>query len=413
MQKNISPHHYALATISVALIAYGLFFFFEVARAYFFLPIVALALLYALLNTRANHLAGRTWRRTTGFKTLLRKAFARYLVWLVCIFLGYTLYRLTPYYSTPPFAETVDFFALFLKAHAVFGLPYFIITLYFRDSAHEDYYDPAIRLLHIAKQVTLRTLTRHGLASILRVFKKKYNRKVLLTLLMRAYFMPVMISQVYANMAYAIGLGKTFSMDPRFIVVILWLSALIWLTDTINASLAYCFESRWLDNRTRSIDMTLSGWVVCLFCYSPLNMITSMLFPFAPVVVNNDPGSLVYANMTLFYIVKLVQVSLLALHVYIDLSLGPSVANISFKKLQTRGAYGVVRHPGTVTKLTFWLLISGFYTGFWHTKMILGQLAWSTIYVLRALTEERHLKGHSAYQVYMKKVKYRFIPGLL
>lgn len=412
MNRNISPHVYALATISVAALSYLVFSHWEISREYFFMPILGLVLLYAMINAVRNRAHPRPLQKRPRLGALPRKAAGRYLVWLVVIFLGYKLYALTPYYNTPPFKENVDFFRTLLSAYLFLGFPYFFLTLYFKASASEDFYDPAIRFIHIIKQIVLRALRGDSRASVFLVLRNKYNRKVLLTLLMRAYFIPVMVGQVYGNMAQAIDRGNGFSIDHSFIEIILWLSALIWLTDTINASVAYCFESRWLENRTRSIDMTLGGWVVCLFCYSPLNQITSYIFPFAPMVVNEDPGSLVYASLALFYFVKVLQIGLLALHVYIDLSLGPSVANITFKRLQTRGFYGLVRHPGTITKLTFWLLISGFYKGFWSTKMILGQLGWSVIYVLRALTEERHLRHHQEYRDYMKRVRYRFIPGL-
>lgn len=413
MHTNIvSPHVYALSTISVATISYIAFSRWHVGREYFFLPIVALALLYAFINLVRNRFDPCPLPNKPPRDLLFRKSASRFVVWLLVIFLGYQLYLLTPYYNTAPFKENTDFFGTLLRLYLFLGLPYFLLTLYFRASPHEDFYDPAIRLIHICKQIVFRTLRGDSRASIFLVLHKKYNRKVLLTLIMRAYFIPVMVGQVYANMALTIEMGNKISIDYGFLEIILWLSAFIWLTDTINASVAYCFESRWLENRTRSIDMTLSGWMVCLFCYSPLNQITSYVFPFAPLVVDNDPGSLIYASVTLFYVVKTLQIGLLALHVYIDLSLGPSVANISFKKIQTRGVYGLVRHPGTITKLTFWLLISSFYKGFWTTKMILGQLGWTVIYVLRALTEERHLKHHKEYQDYMKKVRYRFIPGI-
>ncbi len=415
MDQHLSPHLYALATVLVALLCYLVFVYWRVDAEYFFIPIFALALVYAALNLWRQSRGGGTFALvlTADWRALLRRALVRYLFWFALLFLGWRFYSLAPYYSAPMFANNTAFFDKLIVLYAVLGLPYFLVTLIVKASRREDFYDPAVRMIHIARQITRRALRGERVPSVLRVFRKPYNRKIFLTLIMRAYFIPVMVSQVYGNMAAAINMGESFAHTHTFVVLILWLSALIWLCDTINASVAYCLESRWIENRTRSVDLTLSGWSVCLFCYPPLNTATSSVFPFAPVVVNNDPMSLVYASVILFYFVKILQVSLLALHVYIDLSLGPSVANISFKKLQTRGLYGVVRHPGTVTKLTFWLLISGFYRGFWNLKLILGQLAWSTIYVLRALTEERHLGKHEVYRRYREKVRYRFIPGLI
>ncbi len=40
-------------------------------------------------------------------------------------------------------------------------------------------------------------------------------------------------------------------------------------------------------------------------------------------------------------------------------------------------------------------------------------LIMSGIYYARAITEERHLSRDPEYQLYMKKVPYRFIPGVL
>jgi protein-S-isoprenylcysteine O-methyltransferase Ste14 len=40
--------------------------------------------------------------------------------------------------------------------------------------------------------------------------------------------------------------------------------------------------------------------------------------------------------------------------------------------------------------------------------------AWTTIYALRGITEERHLlMGNNGYAEYMQRVKWRFIPRVL
>ena len=101
------------------------------------------------------------------------------------------------------------------------------------------------------------------------------------------------------------------------------------------------------------------------------------------------------------------------MHIYIDVGLGPSVANITLKKLQTRGPYALVRHPGTTTKLLFWFTVAFGYSEFWSAPFILGYLGWAALYIARALTEERHLRQHAEYRAYQQKVRYRFIPGVI
>jgi protein-S-isoprenylcysteine O-methyltransferase Ste14 len=47
------------------------------------------------------------------------------------------------------------------------------------------------------------------------------------------------------------------------------------------------------------------------------------------------------------------------------------------------------------------------------TPAVLSMAFWSLIYYLRAVTEERHLMNDPDYQAYCRKVRYRFIPGLI
>ncbi len=303
------------------------------------------------------------------------------------------------------------FFSYFLKFYLIFGLPYHLITLVVKSSATEDFYDPAVRLIHIFKQVSGRIL-RGDFDTVFFVFKNRYNRKVLLCLMMRAYFIPIMVIQVYTNLGKSIRYSAGGFNGFDLFTVFLWISAILWLMDTINVSLSYCFESRWIENRSRSIDMTFSGWLVCLMCYVPLNGVTSAVFPFGPFAGVTNPESFLLTQGVFIYALKLLEIAILVGHIYADVSLGPSVANITLKKLQTRGLYGIIRHPGTTFKLLLWWIQSVFYGEFWKVGYLLGHLAWNVIYVLRALTEERHLSQHEEYREYKKKVRYRFVPGI-
>ncbi|NOX43080.1 MAG: hypothetical protein GXP19_05010 [Gammaproteobacteria bacterium] len=415
MNKNISPHIYVLCTLFV--VAATVFFFkhYGFKEQYFYIPIFLLGIIYAIINfvRQQRGLSEFSVDKKTSLATLVKKAVARYIVWLAFIYLAYTFFRLEPFYSSPTYRPNSVFFEYFLDIYLVVGLPYFILTSKFKASRTEDYYDPAIRIIHILKQILLRTLRGDNTHSIFKVFRKKYNRKVLLTFLMRTYFIPIMVVQVYNNTLFSLNFPENSLNNYQLLSVLFWISALLWLADTLNASLSYCIESRWMENRTRSIDLTFAGWAVCLMCYAPLNEIPTYFFFFAPFVVTNNESQLIIENIDFLYAIKITEILLLAVHIYIDISLGPSVANITLKKLQTKGFYGLIRHPGTTLKLLFWLIQSVFYKRFWNLKVIFGYLMWGTIYVLRALTEERHLNQHKEYREYKKKVKYRFIPKIL
>jgi len=420
MNNNISPHSYVLSTLVVVAATLLCFQHYGFKEALFYVPVFSLAIIYAALNflRQQQGLSVFTIDTKISFSALLKKSVARYIVWLVFIYIGYSLFSLAPFYGEIPFAKntvkaSTIFFESFLTLYLVIGLPYFILTGKYKASRVEDFYDPAVRIIHMLKQVFLRAVRGDNTNSIFRVFRNKYNKKVLLTFLMRTYFIPIMVVQVYIYTEYSVNYLNSPTNNYQLLSLLFGITGMLWLADTINASLSYCIESRWMENRTRSIDTTLSGWAVCLFCYTPLNEIPTYFLFFAPTVVTNNESQLIIENVNFLYGIKIVEIILLVAHIYTDVSLGPSVANISLKKLQTKGFYGLIRHPGTTLKLLYWLFQSIFYKRFWSMKVIFGYLAWGALYVLRALTEERHLSQHQEYIEYKKKVKYRFIPKVL
>jgi len=412
MNSNISPHIYVLMTVLVTALSYFGFKAFGELDQWFFLPIFGLAVFWGAANFI------RQWRGLSDFYIdtnirmlpLLQRAVVRYVVWMVVLFIGLKFLQSHSFYQR--YDKSIQFLDVLLDFYLVAGLPYFLLTLKFKASRVEDFYDPAVRFIHIIKQISLGLWRRNGRPFA--VLSKPYNRKVLLNLVMRAYFIPFMVVQVYANMNNAIRFSVDDFQGYNLMAILLWLSSLLWFMDALCASAGYSIESRWAENRSRSIDMTVAGWLVCMACYEPFNQVTGTLFPFGPLIANVAPQSFAFVDQPAIYIFKVVEIVLLLALIYSDLSLGPSGVNITLKRLQTRGPYGIIRHPGTVCKLSLWWLQTAFYAQFWMSpQLIIGHLAWNALYVMRALTEERHLRQHAQYREYMKRVKYRFIPGLI
>ncbi len=103
-----------------------------------------------------------------------------------------------------------------------------------------------------------------------------------------------------------------------------------------------------------------------------------------------------------------------------SVALGFRASNLTNRGIVASGPYAIVRHPAYVTKnLAWWIgavpfLISAAEK---NPRLLPGVLfslcAWSFVYYLRAVTEERHLKmAGNGYAEYVRKVPYRFIPGL-
>ena len=412
MNSNISPHVYVLMAVLTATLSYFGFKEFGGLDEWFFLPIFAMAVFWGIANF-IRQLRGQGHFYIDAkirVVPLLRRALARYVVWMAVMYIGLTLLQGHAFYRQ--FDKSIQFLDTLLDIYLVAGMPYFILTLIFKASRVEDFYDPAIRFIHILKQIGIGLMVRGNRPFA--VLAKPYNRKVLLNLVMRAYFIPFMVVQVYATMNNAIRFSADDFQNYDFFTLLMWLSALLWFMDALAASTGYSIESRWAENRSRSIDMTVGGWLVCMACYEPINNVTGIFFPFGPLVSEVAPQSFLFADQPFIYLFKMVEILMLLALIYSDLSLGPSGVNITLKKLQTRGPHGIIRHPGTVCKLLLWWLQTMSYAQFWVTpQLIIGQLAWNAIYIMRALTEERHLQHYPEYREYMKKVKYRFIPGVI
>lgn len=412
---SLSPTTYFTATTGAVLACYAAFYWLPIDARYFYFPIVALALIYAGINF-TRQLRGQGDFNIAAPRNpalFARRVLVRYVVWFAIMFAGFRTLEALPFYQYPPYSANAAIYRDLLDAYLILGIPYFALTLWLRAARTEDYYDPVVRLLVMLKQPPLRLLRGDPWRRVLRAFTKRYNRKAVLTLLMRAYFIPIMLAQVPWNMTNLLQITGYAFTGQDTLSLLIWILYLLWLIDVTNAAVAYLIESRWLENRARSIDMTVLGWAVCLFCYDPLNNTTGALLPFGPLLANSDPASLLVPTVGFLLAVKTIESVLLAIHIYVDVSLGPSVANITLRQLQTRGPYALVRHPGTTTKLIFWLTISGCYVGFWSVPYLLGFLGWSALYIGRALTEERHLRQYPEYRDYMAKVRYRFIPGVI
>ena len=193
---NISPHLYVFTTFICAIVGFVMFYHFGVDGQLYFVPVLLLAVFIGAINfvRQCKNPHYYSIDRNIKFLQLLRRSVARYIVWLVIIYGAYKLCLVLPYYGSKNFIAAHVFFEKFLYLYLIAALPYFFVTLIFKSSRIEDYYDPAIRLIHMVKQVATRILRQESARSVLFVFRKQYNRKILLILLVRAYFIPTMCS---------------------------------------------------------------------------------------------------------------------------------------------------------------------------------------------------------------------------
>jgi protein-S-isoprenylcysteine O-methyltransferase Ste14 len=177
---------------------------------------------------------------------------------------------------------------------------------------------------------------------------------------------------------------------------------IIFAVDCGWALFGYCTESRWLGNKTRSVEPTAFGWAVCLACYPPFNNVLGTYLPLedGPPIITADTWLLTLRAIT---------VGLFAIYAAATVSFGFRFSNLTNRGIVSRGPYAVVRHPAYLCKCTAWWLEH-------LPRMTILKAVFLTllcgVYALRAWTEERHLGMDPEYREYKKKVPWILFPGV-
>jgi protein-S-isoprenylcysteine O-methyltransferase Ste14 len=177
---------------------------------------------------------------------------------------------------------------------------------------------------------------------------------------------------------------------------------MIFAVDCGWALFGYATESRWLGNKTRSVEPTAFGWVVCLACYPPYNNVLGTYLP-----LENGPHVFTSDNVLLTF--RALTVGLFAIYASATVAFGFRFSNLTNRGIVSRGPYRLVRHPAYLCKCSAWWLE--------HLPTITITKAFFLsclcgVYALRAWTEERHLSMDPDYRAYKKKVPWVLIPGV-
>ena len=228
--------------------------------------------------------------------------------------------------------------------------------------------------------------------------------------LLKLFFVPLMISFWFSvtsellTQSEILGSMLGSGDSPVFILVLFGVS-LLFFVDVSFFVFGYLTESTRLNNIVVSVDPTLSGWLICCICYPPFNILT------AGILGGLHEVGAVFGPAWLWVVLSMVGLILLTVYALASVNLYGKASNLTYRGLVTTGTYGIVRHPAYTTKVGSWVLITSPFivTNPWLIATVIG---WTTIYILRALTEERHIKmvARAEYEAYEQQVPWRFVP---
>jgi len=241
------------------------------------------------------------------------------------------------------------------------------------------------------------------------------DRVAVLTTLLKGLFAPFM--GAFAN-GWAIVTGE--NSDLGFLELFnrhgFWLAMkLILFVDVVFFTIGYLVEMPCLKNEIRSVDPTLLGWAAALLCYPPFNELTARILgsSVSDFPKFDDPMTHLALNLLLLI--------LMAVYASASVALGLKASNLTHRGIVARGPYAWVRHPAYAAKNMAWWIASipfvlvafdeSIFAGVTAMASVIG---WSMLYVLRAVTEEDHLRSvDGEYATYAARVRYRFVPGLM
>jgi protein-S-isoprenylcysteine O-methyltransferase Ste14 len=186
----------------------------------------------------------------------------------------------------------------------------------------------------------------------------------------------------------------------------------ILFADVFFFTLWYLIESPKLKNTIKSVEPTLLWWAVALACYPPFNgYITSLIWWYS----QDFPK---FENISIHIGFNVAILLLMGIYSWASISLWFKASNLTNRGIVTKWPYRFVRHPAYIAKnLAWWiggipLMIEALQTNnyIFLSSIFFWLIWWSSIYFLRAWTEEQHLSKDPEYRKYKEKVRFRFIP---
>jgi len=376
-------------------------------------------------------------------RTLLQRALPRWGVVLGILAMLSAIYLQHPYYKGGTFSIWRSVFPMLVAAWAVLGLPYVISTLRAYPARKLWFTDTGLLWIVI---VRVATGTRN-----FHVWKVRRLKNTILSLVVKAFFSPLMVGffgghvtsftnrwlaakdapklpnwpgkfsidglqnhfhAVWTTVSKAIpagsDIGMLFQGSTYTMPHVRWgldhMYDAVFMVDCGFALVGYLMESRWLGNKTKSVEPTGFGWAVALSCYPPFNSVLGTYMPF-----KDAPQLHGWASPTVDLWVRGGMVFLFTIYAAATVAFGPRFSNLTNRGIVTRGPYAFIRHPAYVTKCCAWWLEHATHMTI-QTALALAALC--SVYGWRAWTEERHLSHDPDYRAYKKKVPWVIIPRI-
>ena len=346
------------------------------------LPIVVVeALAFHVYRNPSTGLDFARKRRRSTSRILTKLLGLGFIFGLVAL-----VYWLFPLYRSPFYSPFFDLLRYLAPVVVCGSIPYFIWIDRYLPAGVDAYW-------HLGRALSGRW----------RTVDWRMIGQLLLGWLVKVFFLPLMFPSLVGNIESmrAQTLGSANHLSAAFAA---YSSGGLFTADLMIAATGYLLTLRVLDSHVRSTEPTLSGWVVTIICYQPFwDFISgSYLNYFGPM--GRSWQWTFQNNVVLVGIWGTLIAALLTVYVWASVEFGIRFSNLTNRGVLTRGPYAWMKHPAYITKnLSWWLAtVPVLFTAppGECVRYLLLLVLESTVYFLRARTEERHLSRDPVYRQY-------------
>jgi protein-S-isoprenylcysteine O-methyltransferase Ste14 len=228
----------------------------------------------------------------------------------------------------------------------------------------------------------------------------------------KGFFFPFMLSGCLIHLQVLSTQGLVFSSFAYFYGTSL---NGIYAIDITFGVIGYVLTMRVLDSQIRSCESTLTGWLSAVVCYAPI----------APLVWNSFlryQGKTDWQDWLISFPIIYISwgfaiATMLAMYSWSTCAFGYRFSNLTNRGIVVDGPYRYMKHPAYFFKnLSWWLIAVPFVSqSTWNERLTacLCLVVTNLVYVVRSLTEERHLMRDPAYVAYAQWIEeYGWIASL-
>jgi len=235
-----------------------------------------------------------------------------------------------------------------------------------------------------------------------RNWKWSEQRQLLLSTLVKIFFIPIMYSALITSVELLLNLE--LHSNPTIAVAALFLFGLS--SDLLLATGGYIFSSRILNNEVLSTDESLAGWFFCIICYPPFLFILNTLSKQADTITWEQ---WLLPNQPLYWLWALTLTTTWVIYWISTACFGLRFSNLSWRGIVSSGPYKYTKHPAYISKNIYWWMHTVPFIGITNliefSHNIFGLIIISLTYFLRAKTEELHLLKFPDYCNYASQIK--------